>query len=63
MDADSAGVFVDICLEEGRLDRVPQRPPLDLWKVFLCAVLDARVYLRSVMRSAAATIGVEEASS
>ncbi len=63
MDADqSAGVFVNICLEEGRLDRVPHRPPLDLWKVFLCAVLDARVYLRSVMRKAAVTIGAEAAS-
>ena len=44
----------DVFFEIGLVDVNSKRPPqADLWKIFLCMVLDARVYCKGVVQSIA----------
>ena len=48
MDGYADDVFFDIGLSPVV---EPQRRPPDVWKVFLCALLDARVYCNEMVKS------------
>ncbi len=48
---DHDDVFFDIGLSEGGGVQSRQPRPPDLWKVFVCMLLDARVYCNGVMQS------------
>jgi hypothetical protein len=44
--------YDDVFFEIGLVDRDSKRPQqTDLWKVFLCMILDARVYCKGVVQS------------
>jgi hypothetical protein len=48
MDGHADDVFFDIGLSPVV---EPRRRPPDVWKVFLCALLDARVYCNEMVKS------------
>jgi hypothetical protein len=50
MDGHADDVFFDIGLSPYPVVEPRQRPP-DVWKAFLCALLDARVYCNEMVKS------------
>ena len=50
MDGHTDDVFFDVGLSYPVVES-RQRPPLGVWKVFLCALLDARLYCNEMVKS------------
>jgi hypothetical protein len=50
MDGHADDVFFDVGLSYPVVEPRP-KPPLGVWKVLLCALLDARVYCNEMVKS------------